>query len=276
MADVAERSPLCTGLCTGLCIGLCFGRSDPSEIAEGRRAVYRPEPDLAHLVRREITAFVVADAHHESGSHASDRPGLGQGFDAGNCGSPELLRSAVCLVDGLRTEPTDHRCFEPYRVRATRAHDRAQRGHVVATTHLGTEPPDAVLHRRHEEHPVDAMTLHECERPLGVEALHEHHRRAREQSTDRVDERSTVIQRTSDQHRAIELHEVLRRERIDDRRRLVEHNLGCTRAATRGHRLPMHERHRGQRCIIAAARDRLSQHKCRLRDCEHRVELRLG
>ena len=238
-AEISERLPV--------------ARTRPgpgADVAVRRRRVLAPaHPDLADLARRKLSTVGIEDAHlaHERAPH---RAAVLEPLAAGDDAERLRLGAAVELEDPIGTEPLDPRLLEPHGARRGHVEDHAQTREVVARALGLGQAPDAVHHRRHRVHPVDAMPLDEGQGERRVEARHHDDVVAAQQRQRGGRERAVVVERSAHQVHAVVGDAQQRREageRLPGAGLGRHDELGASRAAAGGGGLERGADHRRQR-----------------------------
>ena len=184
VADVADRRPGAGGVAALGRLGVVV------VVGEVRGAV---EPDRAGGAGRHLLAVVVEDQQRPEDRRA-DRARVGQPLLAVAEREAVGLGGAVVL-DELGTEPVDHRLLHRHRARRGGVDDDLQRRQVVAPAHVLGQLEHPAEHRRHDLRVGDPVALDGGEVLLGVEALHDHRRRAEAQRARHRRLRGRVVDR---------------------------------------------------------------------------------
>ena len=164
----------------------------------GAAAARRQHEDLAHLAGRALAAVRFLNAKFAPAGRAAHRAGALEPLRARGERARDALGAAVGLVDLFGPDPLDPRALEPGGARRAGAHHAAQRREIEAALLGLGQAPDALHHGRHEQHPIDAVSLDQLEREPRLEAVHHDDRSAAQQLLPGRDEGTGVIQRAGD------------------------------------------------------------------------------
>ncbi len=158
-------------------------------------------------------------------------------FATGDQRAADALGPAVGLEHPIGADPIDPGPHQPIGTGGPARHDPLERREVVARPDILWKPPDAMQHRRHEIHPLDALGLDQPQRLLGIEAAHQHDEPPAHQTLSGVQEGAGVKERARDQDDGLGVHAVVQGLAIEARGLGVEDQLRPSGAPARGDRV---------------------------------------